>query len=79
MARYVSLINWTEQGVRGYRDTLDRAEAAGKIGEQMGGSLTDIYWTLGEQDIVAIMDFPDDQIQELKALYGSVPALKKKR
>jgi uncharacterized protein with GYD domain len=61
MARYVSLINWTDQGIRNFRDTLDRAEAAAKVFESGGGSLVDIYWTLGQYDIVVITDFPDDE------------------
>ena len=61
MGRYVTLINWTDQGVRGYRDTLDRADAAARLFESFGGSMVDIYWTLGPYDIVTIVDFPDDE------------------
>jgi uncharacterized protein with GYD domain len=61
MPRYVTLINWTDQGVRGYRDTLDRANAATQLFESFGGSMVDIYWTLGPYDIVTIVDFPDDE------------------
>lgn len=61
MARYVSLISWTEQGIRVYKDTLDRAKAAEDLAHKFGGSIVDIYWTLGAYDIVAVMDFPDDE------------------
>lgn len=61
MARYVLLINWTDQGVRKFRDSLDRADAASKLFESLGGAMVDIYWTLGQYDIVAITDFPDDE------------------
>jgi uncharacterized protein with GYD domain len=61
MARYVSLINWTEQGVQKFRDSLDRSDAASKLFESFGGSMVDIYWTLGQYDIVVITDFPDDE------------------
>ncbi len=60
MKTYVSLINWTDQGIRNFRETIDRAEQAQKAAEQMGGAL-DIYWTVGEYDLVAISRFPDDQ------------------
>ena len=60
MPRYVTLINWTEQGVKNYRDTVDRADAAKKVAADMGGSI-DIHWTLGEYDIVVTSDFPDDE------------------
>jgi len=29
MPRYVTLINWTEQGISGFKDTVDRYETAG--------------------------------------------------
>ncbi len=31
MPTYISLINWTEKGVAGFRDTVDRAEAGGAM------------------------------------------------
>ncbi len=60
MSKYVSLFNWTEQGVKNHRDTLDRADAAKKVASDLGGSF-ELYWTLGEYDIVAISEFPDDE------------------
>ena len=60
MAKYVVLINWTEQGIQNFKDTVDRAEAARKIAADMGGSL-EVYWTVGEFDMVAISEFPDDE------------------
>lgn len=60
MPKYVSLISWTEQGAKNYRDTVSRADDAMKAAADMGGSL-EVYWTLGEFDIVAISEFPDDE------------------
>jgi uncharacterized protein with GYD domain len=59
MATFITLANWTDQGVRSFRDTLDRAEAAAGAAQKLGGALRDIYWTLGPHDIVVISDFPD--------------------
>jgi uncharacterized protein with GYD domain len=61
MPRYVSLINWTDQGVANFKDTLDRYEASERQFEQLGVSFVDIYWTLGEHDIVAVVEAPDDE------------------
>jgi uncharacterized protein with GYD domain len=61
MANYVALISWTEQGVKTYGNTLDRAEAAGELATRFGGSLKALYWTLGAYDSVAILDVPDDE------------------
>ena len=61
MARYVTLINWTEQGASGYRSTIDRATAANELFGSFGGSLVDVYWTLGAYDLVTVAEFPDDE------------------
>lgn len=61
MPSFVSLINWTDQGVRGFKESAARAKAAADLASQMGGSLSQIYWTLGPYDIVAIAEFPDDE------------------
>jgi uncharacterized protein with GYD domain len=61
MPRYVSLINWTDQGIRNYRDTVRRAEDARAAGEQLGVRLLDIYWTVGRYDIVVASEAPDDE------------------
>jgi uncharacterized protein with GYD domain len=61
MATYISLVNWTEQGIKNYKDSLDRAQAAGEAAAAQGGSLREIYYTVGAYDIVTIADFPDDE------------------
>jgi len=61
MDTYVVLINWTDQGVRAFRDTLDRAEAFNSLMQQLGGQAREIYWTVGPYDIVAIIEAPDDE------------------
>ena len=61
MPRYVGLINWTDQGVRNYRDTVRRVEEARAASEQLGVRIVDIYWTLGGYDLVVVTEAPDDE------------------
>jgi uncharacterized protein with GYD domain len=68
MAKFVSLISWTEQGVHNYVDSTKRADAATAAFARLGGKLTDIYWTLGPYDLVAISEFPDDETATAAAL-----------
>jgi uncharacterized protein with GYD domain len=61
MPRYVVLIDWTEQGVQGFKDSVDRYDAAN---DQLGGlgvRFADVYWTLGNHDLVTLVDAPDDE------------------
>jgi uncharacterized protein with GYD domain len=60
MPTFVSLINWTDQGVANFKDTVRRSEDANRVASAMGGSLTEIFWTVGSYDLVTVADFPDD-------------------
>jgi uncharacterized protein with GYD domain len=61
MATYVSLVNWTDQGVRNAKDTVQRAAAFRSDLERRGATLVGLYWTQGRYDIVTIVEAPDDQ------------------
>ena len=61
MSTYVVLIDWTQQGVENFKDTVDRYEAARSQFEEIGVRFKDIYWTLGSHDIVSIVDAPDSE------------------
>jgi uncharacterized protein with GYD domain len=68
MATYVTLINWTDQGVRNVKDSIKRADAFAQMVEGMGGKVKDIYWTIGPYDIVALIEAPDDESATVAAL-----------
>ena len=59
MAKFVVLVNWTDQGVRTAQDTVTRFEQAREAFQTMGVTFDTILWTLGRVDIVAILDAPD--------------------
>jgi uncharacterized protein with GYD domain len=61
MKTYVSLINWTDQGIRNVRETRDRADEFSKLVENNGGRVRELLWTIGEYDIVSVVDFPDEE------------------
>lgn len=61
MPRYISLLNWTDQGIRNIKDTINRAQAGRQAFQAGGGQLLEVYWTLGQYDAVAIFDAPDDE------------------
>jgi uncharacterized protein with GYD domain len=57
---YVVLANFTDQGVRNVKDSPKRAEAFKELAKSSGATVKDLYWTLGQYDIVATVDAPDD-------------------
>jgi uncharacterized protein with GYD domain len=60
MPTYVSLLNWTDQGIRNVKETIQRADSAGQLAQKHGGSLQ-VYWSVGPYDIVSILEAPDDE------------------
>jgi uncharacterized protein with GYD domain len=61
MASYVVLFNWTEQGVRSFRDSPGRVEAFNQEMEGLGVRLKEVYWTLGPHDLVGVIEAADDE------------------
>jgi uncharacterized protein with GYD domain len=61
MPTYISLMNWTDQGVRTVRDTVHRREQADALAEKYGARIEQVYWTVGPYDIVAITEAPDEE------------------
>ncbi len=62
MAMYVVLANFTDQGVKNVKDSPKRAEAFKELAKSAGATVKDLYWTLGQYDIVATVDAPDDTV-----------------
>ena len=60
MVTYIALSNFTDQGIRNVKDSTKRADAVKVAAKKYGASLTQIYWTLGKYDVVAIIEAPDD-------------------
>jgi uncharacterized protein with GYD domain len=62
MPTYVMLAKWTDQGIRAIDEASRRLDAAKKILIDMGGQFRSLYMTMGDYDLVAIYDAPDDAV-----------------
>src|SRR5882724_10709320 len=61
MATYISLIQFTDQGIGNVKDTVKRGGAAIAQAEKMGMKIIEEFWTMGAYDIVALFEAPDDE------------------
>ena len=68
MATFVSLVNFTDQGIRTFKDSPKRADAFAQLVKKHGGSVKGIWWNLGEYDIVVVTEVPDDETYTAIAL-----------
>ena len=62
MTTYVMLANWTEQGILKVKDSPSRLDAAKKALKDMSGEFKFFFLTMGDFDIVAIYEAPDDAV-----------------
>jgi uncharacterized protein with GYD domain len=60
MATYIMLGQFTDQGIRNVKETTKRAEAIKGLAKKVGATVKEVYWTLGEYDVAAIVEAPDD-------------------
>ena len=68
MTTYIVLVNWTDQGVRNVRESPARLDAARKMLKDMGGEFREFYMTMGDVDMVAVCEAPDDAVAASFAL-----------
>jgi uncharacterized protein with GYD domain len=61
MAMYVSLVQFTDQGIRNIKDTIKRSEAAMAEAEKMGMKIIQPLWTMGAYDVVVLLEAPNDE------------------
>jgi len=61
MARYLSLISFTDAGMCAISDSIGRAETFRQAVESAGGKVDAMYWAVGEIDGAVIFEAPDEE------------------
>lgn len=60
MATFISLLTFTDQGIRNVKDSPERLRAFETMAEKLGVKIKDAYYTVGEYDMVVITEGADD-------------------
>ena len=68
MATYIVLSSFTDQGIRTVKDTTKRADAVRELARKMGIDTKSLYWTVGQYDVVATFEAPNDEAMTALAL-----------
>jgi uncharacterized protein with GYD domain len=68
MATFITLFNWTNEGIKEVKKSPDRLEEAKKVLQAAGGELKAIYMVMGRYDLVAISEAPDAETASKIAL-----------
>ena len=59
MATFITLGSFSDQGIANVKESPNRADAFKEMAANVGVTVKAIYWTVGQHDIVAIMEAPD--------------------
>ena len=60
MATFISLINFTDQGIRNVKDSPARLEAFRAMAEKLDVAVKGAYYTVGNYDIVIVTEGTDE-------------------
>ncbi len=72
MATYISLMNFTDQGIRKVKESPSRFKAFRAMAEKLGVTIKSAYWTVGNYDIVMVLEGPDEAVTSALLKGGSL-------
>ena len=61
MPKYISLVNYTQKGVENIKESPNRFDAFKQLCQSMGAKVEGFYLTMGQYDLVVIVDAPDSE------------------
>lgn len=61
MPTYISLLEYTQDGIANIEDSADRLDQARELAANMDCEVAEFYLTFGRYDAMAVIDAPDDE------------------
>ena len=72
MAMFISLLNFTDQGIRNIKDSPDRYGAFRAMAEKLSVTIKGFYYTVGHHDMVIILEGTDEAVTTALLKAGSL-------
>jgi uncharacterized protein with GYD domain len=72
MATFITLMNFTDQGIRNVKDSPARYEAFRTVAEKLGVTVKSVYWTVGQYDVVLVVEGSDEAVTSALLKLGSL-------
>jgi len=76
MATFISLMNFTDQGIRDVKESPRRSDAFRVMAEKLGVTVKDAYYTVGRYDLVVILEGSDEAVTAALLKAGSLGNVK---
>ncbi len=72
MATFITLMNFTDQGIRNVKESPDRYDAFLEIAEKLEVTIKNVYWTVGHYDVVMVVEGSEEAATSLLLNLGSL-------
>ncbi len=72
MATFIVLLNFTDKGIRNVKESPDRYDNLRKLAEKLGVTFKDVYWTVGQYDMVVVLEGADKAVTTVLLTFGSL-------
>ena len=72
MATFIALMNFTDQGIRNVKESPDRYKKFRAMAEERGVKFKDVYWTVGQYDMVVVLEGTDEAVTTALLKLGSL-------
>jgi uncharacterized protein with GYD domain len=76
MPTFVTLVNFTDQGIKSIKDSPDRLQAFKAAAEKVGLKVKDVYYTVGAYDIVTITEGTGEALTAALLKVGSLGSIR---
>jgi uncharacterized protein with GYD domain len=60
MSTYISLINYTQDGIADIKNSPKRLSVVKRLAKNMGGMVKHFYLTIGDYDLVVVYEMPNE-------------------
>jgi uncharacterized protein with GYD domain len=68
MPVYVTLFRWTDNGVKNVKEAPAKIAESRRTAEELGGKVLGLYVTMGDYDLVSVVEWPSDETAATTAL-----------
>ncbi len=72
MATFISLANFTDQGIRDVKESPRRYEAFRVMAEKLGVTVKSVHYTVGRYDLVVILEGSEEAVTAALLKAGSL-------
>jgi uncharacterized protein with GYD domain len=59
MPTYITMLKWTPNGIQNIKGSPNRLDEGRKAFKKLGVDLKDVYLTMGQHDLICVLEAPD--------------------